>query len=116
MGSAGREYVPGEIHRSDRMAEQGLYRDQSKGIMRPATPELRVADQDLDGVSGEVVYGILGAAGRLDDPEIAAAVCHIYNEWLSEFCRKAPGRFAGIGCLASSEPETAATTNRLRSS
>ncbi|MDE0053358.1 MAG: hypothetical protein OXT64_03760 [Gammaproteobacteria bacterium] len=24
MGSAGRVYVPGQIHRSDRMAEQGL--------------------------------------------------------------------------------------------
>ncbi len=108
MGSAGREYVPGEIHRSDRMAEQGLYDDQKSGIMRPAVPELRVKDQDRDGVSGEVVYGILGAANRLEDPEVAAAVCHIYNEWLAEFCRKAPGRFAGIGRLASTAPEEAA--------
>ena len=30
MGSAGRRYVPGEIHRSDRMAEQGLYDDGEK--------------------------------------------------------------------------------------
>ena len=27
MGSAGREYVPGIIHRSDRMASTGLYSD-----------------------------------------------------------------------------------------
>ena len=27
MGSAGREYVPGRIHRADRMAETGLYED-----------------------------------------------------------------------------------------
>ena len=27
MGSGGRKYVPGEIHRSDRMAAQGLYED-----------------------------------------------------------------------------------------
>ncbi|MCZ6557786.1 MAG: hypothetical protein O7A69_08405 [SAR324 cluster bacterium] len=27
MGSAGREYVPGIIHRSDRMASTGLYED-----------------------------------------------------------------------------------------
>ena len=108
MGSAGRPYVPGEIHRSDRMAEQGLYDDQSRGIMRPAVPELRVRDQETDGVAGEVVYGILGAANRLEDPEVAAAVCHIYNEWLAEFCAKAPGRFAGIGCLASSAPSEAA--------
>ena len=35
MGSAGRPYVPGEIHRSDRMAAQGLFEDQQRGIMRP---------------------------------------------------------------------------------
>jgi len=27
MGAAGREYVPGRIHRSDRMAATGLYED-----------------------------------------------------------------------------------------
>src|SRR6185436_15211058 len=32
MGSAGREYVPGRIHRADRMAETGLYSDGKKGI------------------------------------------------------------------------------------
>ena len=55
MGSAGRPYVPGQIHRSDRMAEQGLYDDQARGVMRPAVPELRVKDQELDGVAGEAL-------------------------------------------------------------
>ena len=108
MGSAGRPYVPGEIHRSDRMAAQGLFEDQARGVMRPAVPELRVKDQELDGVCGEVVYGILGAASRLDDPEVAAVVVRIYNDWLAEFCRKIPGRFAGIGCLSSGNPPEAA--------
>jgi len=31
MGSAGREYVPGRIHRADRMAATGLYEDGKKG-------------------------------------------------------------------------------------
>ena len=30
MGSAGREYVPGAIHRSDLMAAEGLYEDGKK--------------------------------------------------------------------------------------
>src|SRR5271154_5674562 len=34
MGSAGRQYVPGAIHRSDRMASTGLYADGQKGIRR----------------------------------------------------------------------------------
>ena len=47
MGSAGRQYVPGQIHRSDRMAEQGLYDDGKNGIRRLTEPELRIRDQDL---------------------------------------------------------------------
>ena len=61
MGSAGREYVPGQIHRSDRMAEQGLYDDGRRGIRRITDPELRIKDQDLDGVQAEVIYKLRAA-------------------------------------------------------
>src|SRR6201993_5624283 len=71
MGSAGREYVPGRIHRADRMAATGLYEDGKKGIRRLSDPELRLKDQDRDGVQAEVLYGILGATGRLNDSEAA---------------------------------------------
>src|SRR5437667_3553798 len=47
MGSAGREYVPGQIHRSDRMAATGLYDDGKRGIRRPTDPELRLRDQEI---------------------------------------------------------------------
>ena len=81
MGSAGRRYVPGQIHRSDRMAEQGLYSDGEKGIRRLTTPELRVKDQDIDGVKAEVLYGVLGASGRLDDDEASTEMlrCLLYT-------------------------------------
>jgi len=99
MGSAGRKYVPGEIHRSDRMAAQGLYDDGKKGIRRLTDPDLRLKDQDLDGVRGEVLYGILGAAMRLDDPPAAAVMTAIYNDWLAEFCATHPDRLAGIASI-----------------
>ncbi len=99
MGSAGREYVPGVIHRSDRMAEEGLYEDGKKGIRRLTDPELRVKDQDLDGIQGEVLYGILGACMRLGDGDAAAEMTRIYNEWLAEFCSARPDRFAGLASL-----------------
>ena len=86
MGSAGRLYVPGQIHRSDRMASTGLYDDGRRGIRRLTDPDLRLRDQDLDGVQGEVLYGILGAARRLNDPEAATEVIRIYNQWLADFC------------------------------
>src|SRR5688572_26764454 len=99
MGSAGREYIPGQIHRSDRMASTGLYEDGKRGIRRLTDPELRLKDQDRDGVQAEVLYGILGATGRLNDPEAATEVMRIYNEWLADFCATHPDRFAGLACL-----------------
>ncbi len=99
MGSGGREYIPGQIHRSDRMASTGLYDDGRRGIRRLTDPDLRIIDQDRDGVQAEVLYGILGASMRLNDPEAAAEMIRIYNEWLADFCDTHPERFAGIACI-----------------
>src|SRR5262249_57535798 len=38
MGSAGREYVPGKSHRSDRMAATGLYQHRNPLLPRATTP------------------------------------------------------------------------------
>ena len=99
MGSAGRQYTPGKIHRSDRMAEKGLYDDGKRGIRRLTDPDLRIKDQDVDGVQAEVLYGVLGATGRLNDPEAAVEVMRIYNDWLADFCSKHPERFAGLASI-----------------
>src|SRR5205809_4180649 len=90
MGSAGREYIPGRIHRSDRMASTGLYEDGKRGIRRITDPELRLTDQDRDGVQAEVLYGVLGTTGRMSDPEAAVEVLRVYNEWLADFCSVHP--------------------------
>ena len=99
MGSAGREYVPGKIHRSDRMASTGLYDDGKKGIRRLTDSALRIKDQDRDGVQAEVLYGILGATGRLNDPEASGEVIRVYNEWLASFVESQPGRFVGLAAI-----------------
>jgi len=109
MGSAGREYVPGQIHRSDRMAETGLYDDGKKGIRRLTDPDLRIKDQDRDGVQAEVLYGILGASQRLGDPDAATEMTRIYNEWLADFCRPYPKRFAGIASIPNHDMPAAVT-------
>jgi len=107
MGSAGREYVPGQIHRSDRMAATGLYEDGKRGIRRLTDPELRLKDQDRDGVQAEVLYGILGASMRLNDPDAATEVIRIYNEWLADFCDTHAHRFAGLACIPNHSVEAA---------
>jgi predicted TIM-barrel fold metal-dependent hydrolase len=107
MGSAGREYVPGVIHRSDRMAAQGLYEDGKKGIRRLTDPDLRLKDQDRDGIQAEVLYGILGATMRMGDDEAATEMLRIYNEWLASFCRAHPERYAGLACIPSHDIDAA---------
>ena len=107
MGSAGRKYVPGVINRADRMAATGLYDDGLKGIRRLTDPELRIKDQQLDGVSAEVLYGILGAAQRLNDPPAATEMMRIYNDWLGDFCATHPQRFAGIASIPNHDMDAA---------
>ncbi len=107
MGSAGREYVAGRIHRSDRMASTGLYEDGKRGIRRLTDPELRLKDQERDGVQAEILYGILGATRRLNDAEAAVELVRIYNEWLAGFCDTHPDRYAGLACIPNSPVEAA---------
>jgi predicted TIM-barrel fold metal-dependent hydrolase len=107
MGSAGREYVPGQIHRSDRMASTGLYEDGKRGIRRLSDPELRLKDQDRDGVQAEVLYGILGSSTRMGDPEAAVEMIRVYNDWLADFCDTHPERFAGLACIPSAPIDAA---------
>src|ERR1700732_2853725 len=62
-------------------------------------PHLRIKDMDRDSVDAEVMYGILGAAGRLSDTEAANEMLRIYNDWLKDFCRHYPERQIGLACL-----------------
>src|SRR4029434_357052 len=90
MGSAGREYVPGKIHRSDRMASTGLYEDDKRGVRRLSEYELQLKDQERDGVQAEILYGILGATRRLNDAEATLELVRIYNERLAAFLSRPP--------------------------
>ena len=99
LGPSGQKYVPGQHYRADVMAATGLYEDGKKGIRRISDPHLRIKDLDRDGVDAEVIYGILGAASRMEDHEAANEVLRIYNNWLKEFCSHYPERQIGLACL-----------------
>lgn len=107
MGSAGRPYIPGQIHRSDLMAAEGIYDDGKKGIRRMTIPQMRIKDQDRDGIQAEVLYGVLGAGIRLQDPPAAVEVCRIYNQWLQEFCKQYPDRLLGLASLPAGDVNAA---------
>ncbi len=115
VGGVGPHGAPISKHTSpriERMATTGLYEDQARGVMRTTIPELRAKDMETDGVVGEVIYGILLVATTLKDPEASEVVVRAYNDFLAEFCKKIPGRFAGIGVLAGGPKESAVEVRR----
>jgi predicted TIM-barrel fold metal-dependent hydrolase len=99
VGPAGQKLVPGQNYRVDVMAATGLYEDGAKGRRHPTDPVLRKKDMERDGVDAEVIFGILGAATRLNDPVAANEMFRIYNDWLVEFCKHDSDRFIGLACL-----------------
>ena len=107
VGPAGQKLVPGQNYRVDVMAATGLYEDGQKGRRHPTDPVLRAKDMDRDGVQAEVIFGILGAATRLNDPVAANEMFRIYNDWLVDFCKHDPTRFLGLACLPYGDIEAA---------
>jgi predicted TIM-barrel fold metal-dependent hydrolase len=99
VGPSGAPLVPGQNYRVDKMAETGLFADGKKDIRRVSDPHLRIKDMDRDGVDAEIIYGILGAASRLNDKEASNEMLRIYNNWLKEFCSHYPDRQLGLACL-----------------
>jgi uncharacterized protein len=107
VGPGGAPFVPGQNHRVDIMAKTGMYEDGKKDIRRCSDPHLRIKDMDRDGVDAEVIYGILGAASRLNDSEASNEMLRIYNDWLKEFCSHYPDREIGLACLPYGEIDKA---------
>jgi len=116
-GSTGRrKVVPGADRRLDRMAQTGLFSDGSQGIFRPTTPELRLKEQDRDGIQAEVMYGLLNAGNKMTDRDAAIELYRIYNDWLSDFCSYNLQRFVGLASIPSHTPEVAAAEMRRAAS
>ena len=99
VGPGGAKLVPGQNKRVDIMATTGMFDDGKKGIQRPSDPHLRLKEMERDGVDAEVIYGILGSASRMKDPEASIVMFRVYNDWLKEFCSHYPNRQIGLACL-----------------
>jgi len=64
-------------------------------------PVERLKDQDVDGVSGEVLYATYAMQlYQMQDAELQEAAFHTYNEWLVEMCAQAPGRLVGLALIS----------------
>ena len=63
-------------------------------------PVERIKDQEIDGVSGEVIYTSMGMMlYGIKDGELRTASFRAYNDWLAEFCAHNPGRLAGVALI-----------------
>src|SRR5207248_1132936 len=72
--------------------------------VRAATPALRLADMDRDGIHASVIYGPNLFGLPIADPELHAAVLAGYNDWASEFNRHDPGRLSVLPVLPAHDP------------
>jgi predicted TIM-barrel fold metal-dependent hydrolase len=64
-------------------------------------PVERLKDQDIDGVSAEVLYTTLGMSlFGMEEPELQDACFRTYNGWLAEFCAYDPKRLHGIALIS----------------
>jgi uncharacterized protein len=69
-------------------------------------PEARIADQDADGVDGEIVYPTVGMQlCNHHDIDYKRACFEAYNRWMAEFSGTHPDRLFGIGQTAMRTPE-----------
>ena len=110
---------PEQQRRVAMMEESGLF-DTSEGGYHPTTPELRIRDQEMDGVDAEVIYGLLdvspgapqGLSPEAEEQELKTEIFKIYNEWIADFCKTNPQRFAGLACIPNHDPKIAASELR----
>jgi len=66
----------------------------------------RVADQERDGVHGEVIYPTVGMLiCNHKDIEYKQACFDAYNRWMAEYCSEDPDRLFGLGQSALISPE-----------
>ena len=64
-------------------------------------PVERLKDQDIDGVSGEVLYATYAMQlYQIQEVGLQEAAFHTYNEWMVEMCSHAPDRLKGLALIS----------------
>ena len=69
-------------------------------------PEARLADQERDGIGGEILYPTIGMViCNHPDYDYKKACFDAYNLWIAEYCAAHPDRLFGVGQTAMRSPE-----------
>ena len=63
-------------------------------------PDEYVKDMDIDSVDAGIIFPTVGLLlYGVPDGELLTAICHVYNDWIAEFCQAHPKRLNGIAML-----------------
>jgi uncharacterized protein len=72
-------------------------------------PQVRLEVLDDEGIDAAVLYPSVGLMfGLHENPDVAAALCTAYNDWLAGYCSTDPERLLGVALLPQHEPRHAA--------
>ena len=72
-------------------------------------PKVRLQVLDDEGIDAAVLYPSVGLMfGLLQHPDVAAALCAAYNDWLAGYCATDPNRLIGVALLPQHDPALAA--------
>jgi uncharacterized protein len=72
-------------------------------------PRVRLEVLDSEGIAAAVLFPSAALlVGWYQNPDIAAAVCRAYDEWLAEYCATEPDRLFGVALLPQQDPRLAA--------
>lgn len=91
LASAGGAYQdPREIMTPGRVT----YEEGCRRTPGAVDPHIRLKELDAEGVDAAILYPTIGIAWERDceDPELSAAYCRAYNNWLLDYCSVNPDR------------------------
>jgi predicted TIM-barrel fold metal-dependent hydrolase len=97
--SANGVYAPAAMCIPGGLATPELMRSLSWDDLRPGShdPQARLADMDSEGIDISVLFPSIGLGFvGIKDPELSAAGCRAYNNWMADFCRVAPARLYSV--------------------
>ena len=77
------------------------YRELGALVPGAVDPHERIKLLDKEGVDVAFLYPTLGLGWQFDceDPQLSAAYCRVYNDWLVDFCKDYPDRLISIALV-----------------
>ena len=103
-------YPPAAMCIPGGMANTELMRRLTWDDLRPGSydPHARLADMDAEAIDISVLFPSIGLGFvGIRDPELSAAGCRAYNDWMADFCHVAPARLRSVAPVPLNDVELA---------